>query len=463
MNVPWYYASDGETHGPLSWAAFRDAARAGRFGPDNHVWTPGFGTEWKKASELGTLFPPPEPKTSEPQPEAAVPPPAAFRRLPIVERSPFQPAAPDGRSPARPRALQSLSNAWTNLLTILFEPFSLRRFLAFALCAVLAFLGAQSEIPTAVDNPEETGRLETTEPGLAKLAEMRTDLLRRADELRQDAESASEPAALRAAAAAALRAAGAETRDRCAELIAWTHAAPPFQLLAVLSVSALLLAALCALRAWFLSRAWTMFLLRVYRRDEPFVLSWAEAQMPANALFRGLFALRFGLLAIQAVATAHAVQFFGSLPAGPVPARTALAGFGILAAPPLGGALLASFVRHLVAPRILLLRLRFRPALRAAAHDCGFWLLRFLPILFALLVIQIEVVGAVFRLADAASFPSLLFPVIWALPAMPFELLRSLLSLDVLFRLHPDAREAVPPRLLLAVRTLRRPRGGAAK
>ena len=44
----------------------------------------------------------------------------------------------------------AINTTETNLLTILFEPFSLRRFLAFALCAVLAFLGAQSEIPTAV-------------------------------------------------------------------------------------------------------------------------------------------------------------------------------------------------------------------------------------------------------------------------------------------------------------------------
>ena len=36
MNVPWYYASGGETHGPLARAEFRDPARAGRFRPDDH-------------------------------------------------------------------------------------------------------------------------------------------------------------------------------------------------------------------------------------------------------------------------------------------------------------------------------------------------------------------------------------------------------------------------------------------
>ena len=51
----------------------------------------------------------------------------------------------------------------------------------------------------------------------------------------------------------------------------------------------------------------------------------------------------------------------------------------------------------------------------------------------------------------------------WSKTGDAFELLRTLLALDMLFRIRPEAREAVPPRLLLAVRTIRRPRTGGAR
>ena len=470
MNVPWYYAAGGETHGPLDWAGLRAAARAGRFGPADHVWTPGYGTEWKKASELGTLFPPPPapsgpeaeaPSEPEAAPDAAPPP---LRNLRVVERSPFRPPAPDGRTSAPPRVLQSLRNAWTNLRTILFEPFSLRRAGVFCLCALLLFLGAQSELPSGADDPEARSRLEAAGPGLAALAELRDGIVLRAARLRDEAGDLDRPDALRAAAGAALRDLGGAMRTQCAAILDWTRTASAMQRLTVFGLSALLLPALCALRCWFLSRAWTLFPLRVYRRDEPLLLSWAEAQRPAHALFRGLFALRLGLLALQAVATAHAVQFFGTMPAGaPVTARTAAAGLGIFVVPLLLGGLLGAFVRDLVVPRLLLLRLPFRAAMRAAAHDLGLWGLRYLCLLFALLFLEAQVAGAVLALTAAAGLPPVLLPVLWAVPAMPFELLRTLLALDMLFRIRPEAREAVPPRLLLAVRTIRRPRTGGAR
>ena len=208
MNVPWYYAAGGETHGPLDWAGLRAAARDGRFGPADHVWTPGYGTEWKKASELGTLFPPPPapsgpeaeaPSEPEAAPDAAPPP---LRNLRVVERSPFRPPAPDGRTSAPPRVLQSLRNAWTNLRTILFEPFSLRRAGVFCLCALLLFLGAQSELPSGADDPEARSRLEAAGPGLAALAELRDGIVLRAARLRDEAGDLDRPDALRAAAGA---------------------------------------------------------------------------------------------------------------------------------------------------------------------------------------------------------------------------------------------------------------------
>ena len=37
------------------------AVEDGRLGPDDYIWSPSFGTEWRKASTMTGLFPPPEP------------------------------------------------------------------------------------------------------------------------------------------------------------------------------------------------------------------------------------------------------------------------------------------------------------------------------------------------------------------------------------------------------------------
>ena len=46
--VVWYYAKGGERRGPMPWSEFRDAARAGAFGPDDLVWTPGYGSDERR-------------------------------------------------------------------------------------------------------------------------------------------------------------------------------------------------------------------------------------------------------------------------------------------------------------------------------------------------------------------------------------------------------------------------------
>ena len=59
MSVLWYTYSDGVRLGPMSWDEVREAARNGSLKPGDHVWTAGFGSEWRKAATLETLFPPP--------------------------------------------------------------------------------------------------------------------------------------------------------------------------------------------------------------------------------------------------------------------------------------------------------------------------------------------------------------------------------------------------------------------
>ena len=93
--VVWYYAKGGERRGPMPWSEFRDAARAGAFGPDDLVWTPGYGAEWRRASTLDALFPPPAPAEGEAPPgpsdrEAAAP--AEPAPAPVAEAPAAAPA-----------------------------------------------------------------------------------------------------------------------------------------------------------------------------------------------------------------------------------------------------------------------------------------------------------------------------------------------------------------------------------
>lgn len=53
----WHFARDGKTVGPLEKYEMVDRAARGEFGPDDLVWHPDFGTEWRRARTVGGLFP----------------------------------------------------------------------------------------------------------------------------------------------------------------------------------------------------------------------------------------------------------------------------------------------------------------------------------------------------------------------------------------------------------------------
>lgn len=55
----WYYAKDGRSVGPMEWAELTERARRGEFSPNDLVWHPDFGSEWRPAVSVPGLFAPP--------------------------------------------------------------------------------------------------------------------------------------------------------------------------------------------------------------------------------------------------------------------------------------------------------------------------------------------------------------------------------------------------------------------
>ncbi len=53
----WHYGRAGRTVGPMEWTELVERAQRGEFGPDDLVWQPEFGPEWRRAGSIEGLFP----------------------------------------------------------------------------------------------------------------------------------------------------------------------------------------------------------------------------------------------------------------------------------------------------------------------------------------------------------------------------------------------------------------------
>ncbi|MBQ9726650.1 MAG: DUF4339 domain-containing protein [Kiritimatiellae bacterium] len=456
MSVVWYTYADGVRLGPMSWDEIRAAAKDGSLKPDHYVWTAGYGAEWRRASTLESLFPPAAGKKEPPPPPEAPAPRAApapdsphdfaekLRASLRAERSPFepQPGSPDAAARRPMHVLAALGTAWYNMRLVLFVPFAFRRWILFSAAAFLVLLGSQSELEApaafaarpAADAASAAAPAQPAKSRLAAFAE-------KWQGGSAAAEAAGDPDAVWAEFGAALRDDSVALRDWARRALAERWALPGL-------VALLLLMA--ALHAWFLSRGWTLLLDLVYRRDDPAFVAWADAARPARVLFRGVFALRLVFLLLYAGAARAAVAHFASFPAGaPVPpgdaARAGLAFLLLL----LADAAATALLRDGAAPRALLLRTSMRGTLAALARDAGWWLLRyFFALVFFSFVYGLAtaaLLGLVNGLVASLGLPMLATFLLASL-LVPLQLWRSLWALDMLFRLHPELRSALPAR-----------------
>jgi hypothetical protein len=117
--MQWYYARDGQTHGPLDDAELARLARVGALRPTDHVWNESMGETWAEASTIPELFP------AEPRPETRAPTSAAE---PVAALGTLSCTAPVGQ-------------AWTGMKALLFKPFDLHKWFGLGFTAWLATLG----------------------------------------------------------------------------------------------------------------------------------------------------------------------------------------------------------------------------------------------------------------------------------------------------------------------------------
>lgn len=433
MNVVWYYSVKGVRTGPVEWSVLRDAIREGKVGPDDYVWTPGYGSEWRKASTFSHLFPNPEGEAKSTEEPRAKEPPTEEIPAPREpgERSPFAPREPDGRKPERVRVYAAYSQAFRNLCTVLFAPFSFLRYIAFALATFLCVLGSQSELRTLVASSQGANnrpweRLElgdVYESPLFGFANRWTD---GRGALRPDAAAKQEEM---------LADLGNSLRDFSRRMIAWSNGKAGSHA-GILCFIGILLAILAALCAWFSARGRLLLIAQLYRRDAPVFFTWVRIRRTSGLYFRALFFIRLAFAVVYASYALHYVVRFASIPDAEAVAPGLLAEFVFIgSAISLFELILGGFIRDFVTPHLLLGKPSFRVAFGTAVRDLGFWFVRYLLLLWLFSGIVAVLLVPLLTLS----------PLLFSLAAAPFFLWRSLWALGIVFRRHPDLRYSVPP------------------
>ncbi len=194
------------------------------------------------------------------------------------------------------------------------------------------------------------------------------------------------------------------------------------------------------------------------------LLSWLDARAPSRAVFRGLLPWRIALLSLNAAVLAAAVLALARIPEGAAGADAVGAVALALGAPLLADVLAMGFLRDFAVPRVVLRRLRFGAAVRESLAALGAWYVRYLLMLGLLAAAVWLVLANLLALLFGPSFANGSAPLLFLFAALatPWQLLRCLWSLDLLFRIDPAARALVPPRAFAAPAKRPRPPSGPA-
>ena len=106
------------------------------------------------------------------------------------------------------------------------------------------------------------------------------------------------------------------------------------------------------------------------------------------------------------------------------------------------------YVHDFVVPLVVLENRKFVAALFAALRISGLWLIRYLAMLagvFAVLMTLLMGVGVIFGMTAYLAIAMLIIqPLFGTLLLLPLHMLRRLWSLNIVFMLRPELREAVP-------------------
>ncbi len=453
MNVIWYYAVAGKVSGPVEWAVLRDAVKSGAVGQDDLVWTPGYGSEWKKASVLGLVAPPPTEENPSAEAGAAdvkSGPDAGNAAGPDagtaadgtdeddVEKSVFMPEDQDcsdiapNPNPSVVHAFFAGSNSVWSLLT---SPFSFRRWLSFSIAVLMIAFGALfgtfsfSAVADVFNGPAHgkiIERLELTDVARSDLWTFRK---------RWNAELADMASRKTPDDSVMMKMADdavASVRDVSKRVAAWWRGGDPSLRGGVIAGVALMLLLSAYIRSWLIARGRMLAMAHIYRRDAILLLSWDATRRPSAVLAGALFVLNALFSAANAAILRHGLKTFAfdaSADSG------TLLGFAFaFAAVAVVRAVAVSFTLDFVSPRVLLEKTDFGTACARALKSLGGWFVRYM------LLLEVYTFACELLLAPLAR--SLVF---FTLVSMPFVMLRVMWALMIVFEIDPSLCKLLPP------------------
>lgn len=467
MNVLWYYSVKGNCSAPLSWSQLREAAKKGDFGPDDFVWTAGYGKEWKKASSIGQLFPP---ASKSPVPAAESP---SSQEIPLPQNnaketngpvlanpsqmgeksvegmmkrriarflrqpSPFEPPKGVPLAALRHVGLPALfAQAWKAMVFLLFKNFSFGRFLIIAGAVFLNILGSSPIVSFGELRPEDL-QVYRNRFELAGIMDSSffSNLSANLRSYRQDPQAFLQNLQTnRESILQSFLKDFHELSFSVADWFAGMNLARAGFLLAI--AFGILLS--CYLTSWFLSRGWTLLVTRIYRPADRFPDSFLLSQPAASVIQKGFFFVtlffylaRIGLFGIAFLCAART-------PAGTDLSQHSLTvWFSAFLALELFRGFLISWIRDFTTPRIMLLGIGFRKGLLLSLKDFGLWFFGYIILIGFLSTLYLQLIFAF--LPEIVDFPILL-----ALFLPPVFLLRALFALNLIFRRRPELRRLTP-------------------
>ncbi len=470
MNVSWYYAVQGTRTGPLSWDELRTAVESGKLGSNDLIWTSSFGSEWRQASTMTGLFPPPSAEPPTPTPPLDNPSSAPANKVPTIEillatnalKSPFAQksdgTAPEDNTPQKVICIASLKRAWHNTQILLFTTFSPRRWFFFALCLMLTMLSQPSPFAWLIGNTlspsNPSTSLMTNDENSAATSQIKTLGLQEVAhsglfKWNLSGDATVKPKSEQLTSNEEIILFGEAMRNTAIALSAWFAKGGHTRELVVPALSILFL---YAIGSWFSARGNAMLLARLYRPDDVIFATWIEADKSAASLFRGMFVIRILSLVVFLGIGTWAVMQLTAIPHDQaITQKIVLDIITKLVLCALADNLINSYVRDFVTPYVVLEDSPFMKAFATALRNTGFWFIRYLLILggatIALAIPLPLVISLGFNGQIAAP---LLFLI--AILTLPLHLLRRLWTLDIVFRTKPALRSAVPKVRILRLR-----------
>ena len=451
MNVVWYWAEKGHREGPMDWASLRDAARSGRFSPEAWVWTQGYGSEWRKASTLGeSLFPAPknDPAGAATGDQDTHSGDTAGQRQSAEfesaiggsgdEVSPFSAMKDVENGDKRLSVLRSLAIAVVNARVVLFKPLSFARYITFMVPALMLWFGistvdlVSSTVLAFGRQPSSfaKSKLETVAKPLSDFYGKWSPLVKSPLSVQNPEEFVSEFGEAVAVTSKTLYRMLRDPENKVS-----------------IAVAALVFLAVCAVSTWFFVRAWAILLFRIFRRDENMSYTWLSSASITSVVFRGVFAARIVLLALESAILLVFVRLFAT--SNPSP-KLILEAFVSLAVLEVAGMVFLGFVRDFVMPICALERVSFVKGCAFALSRVGLpSLLRYMFFLVPVaMLVQGVVSMVVMNLLSSfgSAIPTFFFPIEYALLITPWQLVRALWALDIVFTKAPQMSVKMPPK-----------------